>query len=400
VDQDIASPSEDQDPRTSRTRRTAGEPTPSDPANIPHKRVHRVQQESDIPDIPHSRSPREEVVDSEAAHSETPLHFTGFQFPQFHVGRREHIPRGRTARFQSATRIPARFNPELRFESGKIRSPEDDIISPESQRFYPTFNGRHPPFPPSRQPFFPSPPLPSRVPGPRGGRFISHNQGNHKDFHNSFHGPGVREAFHKPGLTFSPSRRPFHREQEFEHHDNSLLGSGNFEVLSGGTFYDNDDPNLHNHEYDHLLDDDYGTYTGVRNRPHSNNYVDDFFSNFRDFSEFAARKSDEGESVTYLEDVDPYSRGYASEHVEQIAAESTHSDQSVGEKEKANKTPTQDTLDKKLNGGNNSTVKTDVHKHRQPKNIQDVLEEVDPRPSEYSASSITVDEKDPMIAMF
>ncbi|KAK3857301.1 hypothetical protein Pcinc_036441 [Petrolisthes cinctipes] len=420
------------DTRAARTRRASEEPDPRDPANIPHKRVHRVQQQQQTEsNIPHSRSPREEflkvvVEDGQGAHSESPLHFrpaSGFQFPTFQLGRSPgSSSRGRSSRFQSATRIPSRFNTNSRVEPEIV---QDDVISPESQRFYPTFNGRHSPFSPSRQPFFPSPVLPSRVPGHRGGRFIPHTAGHHlestgpRDFHNSFHAGspgGGREAFHKPDFSFTSSRRPFHREQEFENHDNSLLGSGNFEVLSGGTFYDNDDPNLHHQEYDHLLGDGYGTFPGVQSQPHTNNYVDDFFSNFRDFSEFAARKSDEGESTTFLDEEPYFTRGFASEHIpRQVAAESTqHLDTSSGilvQKEgKSTQNPNKITHttspDKKLSTDTNSTTTTKTttttkpHKHRQPKNIQDVLDEVDPRPSEHTSTTIDIDEKDPMIAMF
>lgn len=40
------------------------------------------------------------------------------------------------------------------------------------------------------------------------------------------------------------------------------------------------------------------------------------------------------------------------------------------------------------------------HKHRQPKNIQEVLEDLEAEPSEYSVSALTIDESDPLIAMF
>lgn len=310
----------------------------------------------------------------------------------------------------------------------EVHTPDDDILVPESQRFHPTITGRHSPSaPPAKESFFPSPPLPPRAPGPRRSRLLSHSPGFRgsssqrepaafRDFRNSFYGPGTREAIHKPEFTFPSSRRPFHREQEFGKFHNSILGSGNFEVLRGGTFYDDDDPNGFGHDYDHLLDDAYAIFPGTHSNQHSSNYVDDFFSNFRDFSEFAVRKSDEGES-SFLEDSAFFGRGYASEPVRQVVDSPQPTRFNVSSEEKnlntskenaESKVSTMETEEHRHTESNSPTAKDtedDGHseprrKHRQPKNIQEVLEEIDPQPSEYSSSSLTVDDTDPMIAMF
>lgn len=215
----------------------------------------------------------------------------------------------------------------------------------------------------------------------------------------------------KPDTTFSPaSRRPFHREQEHFGHDNSILGSGNFEVLRGGTFYDLDDTNGHQHGYDHLLhDDEYVLFPSRRPHhpsPPRTNYVDDFFSNFRDFSEFAVRRSDEGETTQY--DTDYYGRGYGSKNVQVY---SNASDTTLSEKNTTSSNTTETHAGvKNSNSRTDQGTTDDAHTaasshsqkrpHRQPKNIQEVLEEVDPHPSANTSTSLTVDEKDPMIAMF
>ncbi|XP_042220766.1 tight junction protein ZO-1-like isoform X2 [Homarus americanus] len=403
-----------------RVRRRAGEPDTSDPANIPHKRVHRVQVDSQVP---HSRNPREfqTVHDSETAYSEVPLQFEpfpSFNYPDFQAQRTSPLA-GRGTHFGERSLLPVQYSKDFRVEADKVQvhTPDDDIIIPDGQRFYPTFNGRHgPPLPASQQLFFPSPPILPRAPGPRGGRLLprgpafrespsQREQSSFRDFHNSFHSPGGREAIHKPEFSFPSSRHPFHREHEQGNFDNSLLGSGNFEILRGGTFYDDDDPNGYHHEYDHLLDDGYIVFPDPHSASHSNNYVDDFFSNFRDFSEFAVRKSEEGES-TFLGDGTYFGRGYASEQVNKVVGPEL-APSSVLAKDSVLKINQEDTdmktgrlNDPAANESKTSRNDNERHQHRQPKNIQEVLEDIDPRPSEYASSFLTVNEKDPMIAMF
>nr|XP_045605050.1 altered inheritance of mitochondria protein 21-like [Procambarus clarkii] len=395
-----------------RVRRRAGEPDPSDQSNVPHKRVHRVQVE---PQIPHSRNPRQFEVesDSQGDHSELPVYFESLRFPNF---RREETSQAARspARLQNARYLPIQYSSDFKVEEDKVEvhTPEDDIIIPDGQSFYPSFNGHPlPVLPPLHPAFFPSAPVPARAPGARGGRFLprgpgyrenQREQASLRDLRNSFHGSGMREGL----------RKPFHREQEHENLDNSLLGSGNFEILRGGTFYDDDDPNGFQPEYDHLLDDAYLAFPGPHNAPHTNNYVDDFFSNFRDFSEFAVRKGNAGEQP-FLDDGTFYGSGFASEQVHQVVA-SPKSDNSSVTSENKNETDANVKTNDKTKAqqmpenSNREVSKTSSeaddseHKHhyRQPKNIQDVLEDVDPQPSKYESSSLTVDEKDPMLAMF
>lgn len=230
-----------------------------------------------------------------------------------------------------------------------------------------------------------------------------------RDVHHQ--GPSVREPSRiKPDTSFSSaSRRPFHREHEHFGHDNSILGSGNFEVLSGGTFYDLDDTNGHQHGYDHLLhDEDFVLFPSRRPHhpsPPRTNYVDDFFSNFRDFSEFAVRRSDEGEAKQY--DTDYYGRGYGSEHVHiySNASNTTLPEKKATSDNSTKADPTAIDSDPEKKQGNMDDAhaaasQSQQRPHRQPKNIQDVLEEVDPHPSDYASTSVAVEEKDPMIAMF
>ncbi|XP_069188589.1 uncharacterized protein [Procambarus clarkii] len=395
-----------------RVRRRAGEPDPSDQSNVPHKRVHRVQVE---PQIPHSRNPRQFEVesDSQGDHSELPVYFESLRFPNF---RREETSQAARspARLQNARYLPIQYSSDFKVEEDKVEvhTPEDDIIIPDGQSFYPSFNGHPiPVLPPLHPAFFPSAPVPARAPGARGGRFLprgpgyrenQREQASLRDLRNSFHGSGMREGL----------RKPFHREQEHENLDNSLLGSGNFEILRGGTFYDDDDPNGFQPEYDHLLDDAYLAFPGPHSAPHTNNYVDDFFSNFRDFSEFAVRKGNAGEQP-FLDDGTFYGSGFASEQVHQVVA-SPKSDNSSVTSENKNETDANVKTNDKTKAqqmpenSNREVSKTSSeaddseHKHhyRQPKNIQDVLEDVDPQPSKYESSSLTVDEKDPMLAMF
>nr|XP_053639939.1 uncharacterized protein LOC128693999 isoform X2 [Cherax quadricarinatus] len=415
-----------------RVRREADEQDSSDPANIPHRRVHRVQVE---PQIPHSRNPRqfEAVSSSEASYYEMPHHFESLRFPGF--GEKKVTPEGRsTGHSEEGSPLPVQYSSDFKVEADKVEvhTPDDDIIIPEGQSFYPSFNGHPLPILPSLHPaFFPPAPLPARVLGPRGGRFlprspafrenpIQREQSSLRDLRNAFHSSGTREALHKPDFSFPTSNRPFHREHEHENNDNSLLGSGNFEILRGGTFYDEDDPNAYHSEYDHLLDDSYVVFPGSQIAPHTNNYVDDFFSNFRDFSEFAVRKADEGESK-YLDDGTFFGSGYASEQVHQVldSPQSETSsfkteDPELGyskeiksivvneDKTKEQQKQRNSSIEVTSNGNSARRVNenNDRQKHRQAKNIQEVLEDIDPHPSERVSSSLTVDDKDPMLAVF
>lgn len=181
-------------------------------------------------------------------------------------------------------------------------------------------------------------------------------------------------------------------------------------MLRGGTFYDLDDTNAHQHGYDHLLHDEEFVLFPSR-RPHHpspprTNYVDDFFSNFRDFSEFAVRRSDEGETTQY--DRDHYGRGYGSEHVHRYsnASNTTFPERNTTSSNTTGKTAEAINSDskKEQRTPDDAQPAASSHpqqrSHRQPKNIQEVLEELDPHPSENTSTSVAAEEKDPMIAMF
>jgi len=400
--------------KLSRKRRQAGEPDPIDPSQIPHRRIQRIKNTAKSL-IPHKRLPRQhkesdqEKAGSELLMTKIPLtsisrsshvpfeSFPDFNFPAFESERLSD-------RLTHAKFIPDRFTSDF---GSSLRNPsisETDHIIPEGQSLYPTYNPRRNPFrPSSSKPFFPPT---SRLPGPprprshfkahestRGPTFRpSHGPKGFRDFHDTFYGPrdeGGREAIHRPDFHFPSS--PPHREHEYPN-ENSLLGSGNFEILRGGTFYEPGDYHLNHHPYDHLLD---GGYSPFHSNSHSNNYVDDYFSNFRDFSEFAAR-SDSGEGE-YL--------GF-SEPITSIIDPNADMDH-TGEESSINETQTK-LHDKKNNNKELKSKKTDEDNtiqikspsHRQPKNIQEVLAEIDPRPNDHSASELIVDEKDPMIAMF
>ncbi|XP_063595914.1 uncharacterized protein LOC134772760 isoform X1 [Penaeus indicus] len=390
-----------------RVRRTAGEPDALAPSDVPHKRVHRVGAEDQLP---HSRNPREFRVihDSELAPSEPPFRFESFPAFEFHEFQSKKItPEITSASFGDRSFSPAhQFPPSRGSVSRRVEAPLEDAHT-DDQRFIPTVHPHS--LPSHHQAFFPSPPLPPRTPGPRGGRFNSHSPGfrethrqreepsGFRDFHDTFYGPGAREALHKPEFTFPTNRRPHHREQEYGSLDNSLLGSGNFEVLRGGTFFDPDDPNSHGHGYDHFLDEGYAVFPNSHNAPPTNNYVDDFFSNFRDFSEFAVRRSDEGETIT-LDDESFFGPGFASEHVQQVVEASNNTETGTESEHEEAERPG-DNEDGSLPHDNTSDT-GNHHKHRQPKNIQEVLEDLEAEPSEYSVSALTIDENDPLIAMF
>ena len=100
-----------------------------------------------------------------------------------------------------------------------------------------------------------------------------------RDFHETFYGKKRAEVRTR-------------QNKEDERVDNSLLGSGNFEVLTGG-MYKNSNKNIHkvhHHPYDSYLDEDYSYSERQPQYKEHNNYVDDFFSNFRDFSEISERR--------------------------------------------------------------------------------------------------------------
>lgn len=403
-----------------RKRRQAGEPHRIDPSQIPQKRVQRFEKKAksagDESLIPHTRvlqqykETDQEKIGSELLMTKIPLtsisrsshvpfeSFPDFDFPAFESERLSD-------RLTHAKFIPDRFTSEF---GSSLRNPsisESDHIIPESQRLYPTYNPRRNPFPPSSsKPFFPPTPRLSGPPRPRshfkahestrGPTFRpSHGPKGFRDFHNTFYGPnqeGGREAIHRPDFHFPSS--PPHREHEYPN-ENSLLGSGNFEIIRGGTFYEPGDYNQNHHPYDHLLD---GGYSPFHSNSHSNNYVDDYFSNFRDFSEFAAR-SDSGEGEYH---------GF-SEPITSIIDPNTDMDH-TGEESSINETQakphdktnnSKEKLKTKKTDKDN-TIQIKSPSHRQPKNIQEVLAEIDPRPNDHIASELIVDEKDPMIAMF
>lgn len=397
-------------PPASRSRRAAGEPAALAPSDVPHKRVHRVGAEDPLP---HSRNPREFRVihDSAPMPSEPPFRFESFptfEFPEFHSER--ITPENTPASLGDRSFSPAhQFPPSRGGASRRVEAPLEDAHT-DDQRFIPTIHPHS--LPSHHQPFFPSPPLPPRTPGPRGGRFNSHGPGfrehprqreepsGFRDFHETFYGPGAREALHKPEFTFPTNRRPLHREQEYGPLDNTLLGSGNFEVLRGGTYFDPDDPNSHGHGYDHFLDDGYAVFPNSHNAPPTNNYVDDFFSNFRDFSEFAVRRSDEGETTT-LDDESYFGPGFASEHVQRVVAASNGTETGADSEHAEAERPEEEEEEEDARLPHDDANETGKHhKHRQPKNIQEVLEDLEAEPSEYSVSALTIDENDPLIAMF
>jgi hypothetical protein len=206
-----------------------------------------------------------------------------------------------------------------------------------------------------------------------------------RDFHETFY--GHRD---KPRLGSQS-----HRQDDFAPVDNSLLGSGNFEVLSGGTFYEEDGGGHgQRHPYDSFLDNSYPYNDGGHyNQPHSNNYVDDFFSNFRDFSEFAVRRSDR-------DDRDDFFGGFASENTDKLVK------LSPAELKKLNIEHDSDllTTNNKSLALEQSNVKSHETAtqalHRPPRNIQEVLELEETEPSYMQTAALTVDDKDPLIATF
>ena len=285
----------------------------------------------------------------------------------------------------------------------RIHPEEEDTLT-ESQRFFPTFgpgrtrNNRHRPVS-----FFSSAPNQPGPPSTRGGRGKSSFSGQglrgFRDFHETFslrpsHGQGTREAIHTFNYAF-----PAHRNNIVHNSvDNSLLGSGNFEVLTGGTFYDEDDDlHLNHHPYDHFVDNSYVVFPAGHKKPPSSNHVDDFFSNFRDFSEFAVRRS--GSSDGYFgEDEDYFGPGYGSEHVYKISNPDGSSDVNKNTDVKKLNKENKSNITNKKEKIKKSTKKNHIHKI--PKNIQDVIADENPAPSASLNSILSIEERDPLIATF
>ncbi|XP_064110186.1 uncharacterized protein LOC135217987 [Macrobrachium nipponense] len=400
-----------------RTKRANEFDAADDISLAPQKRIKRVDP------IPPTNSPAESrnLHDNQAAYSDIPFDFQPFPDFQYPVFQYEKIrPTITPSREYNVSPYPARgINRKV-----EVRTSDDDFIVPESQRFYPNFNPRFTPSHqgPSTQSFYPSTLPTPRGPAPRTARFNGHgpgfressgfrNNAGFRDFHDTFYGPGTREAVNRPEFVFPSSKRPLHPENEPL--DNTLLGSGNFEVLKGGTFYDEDDPHIYDgYDHDQLLHGDYYGSHSPSNRPHTNNHVDDFFSNFRDFSEFAARRSDEGEGV------DDHSF-FGSEQISHVvnisqpyspvvfANETFPSDEGLAQdgadKKELSKTPDPSQAKEVPKAPSKENTKQKQLKlHRQPKNIQEVMEDLEASESSDNAvvSSSSTDEKDPMMAMF
>lgn len=181
----------------------------------------------------------------------------------------------------------------------------DDAISGE-QRFFPSFPAPSP-YLGLGVPFLPQP-RPPLFPGPTANRAPSR-------YYPQF-GPGK----YTPSLVPPTNRGPnnvFSAESHDQYQDNNLLGSGNFEVVRGGTYYQDDD---HGGDYFHpgLTGHDDGDYYQHHHNAHAppQGYRvpgQDFFANFRDFA-----------------DINPPSRSYSHNHetkIEHSAAASTVSDQ-------------------------------------------------------------------------
>lgn len=282
----------------------------------------------------------------------------------------------------------------LRSRSGEPQYPRDGIFKAEGQRIYPSFNrGRNSYVQQvhnarsasNRRPFYPSQKVSH---GPKS-RSSSNNRNSlpngFRDFHETFYGHKKRPVSHS------------HRQNDYAPVDNSLLGSGNFEVLSGGTFYDDDKGGHSNnrHPYDSFLDNGYPYNDGGNpyHQPHSNNYVDDFFSNFRDFSEFAVRRSDRGHREKERDD---FFGGYASENTDKVVALSS------SERKKLNyrNDPKRENVNDSRQGKSMDVAESSYTPDHPPRNIQEVMEQEEAQPSNQEISEQSIDEKDPMIAIF
>ncbi|XP_066957506.1 uncharacterized protein [Macrobrachium rosenbergii] len=401
-----------------RTKRANEFDTADDISLVPQKRVKRVDTDDPIPPT-NSPAQSRKLHDNQAAYSDIPFDFQPFPEFQYPVFQYEKIrPTIIPSREYNVSPQPGRgINRKV-----EIRTSDDDFIVPDSQRFYPNFNPRFTPSHqgPASQSFYPSTLPTSRGPALRTARFNGHGPGfressgfrntaGFRDFHDTFYGPGTREAVNRPDFVFPSSKRPAHPENEPL--DNTLLGSGNFEILKGGTFFDEDDPNIYDgYDHDQLLHGDYYGSHSPSNRPHTNNHVDDFFSNFRDFSEFAARRSDEG-------GVDDHSF-FGSEQISHVVNisqphlpvvfvnETSLSDEGLAKDSADKKDPpkTPEPLKAKevpKASSKENTKQKHLKPHRQPKNIQEVMEDLEAsESSDNIVSSSSTDEKDPMVAMF
>ncbi|CAG7727828.1 unnamed protein product [Allacma fusca] len=238
-------------------------------------------------------------------------------------------------------------NPEEKEQStsnGNISFTQGGDADGGEQRFFPSFPAPPAPYllgpfgggPPARAPLFPGPAA-NRAPSRYHPQYAGHNK------------------FSPP-----PNRGPsnvYSAESHDHYQDNNLLGSGNFEVVRGGTYYGDDDDGYHGgssggspqyHEHD---DGDYYHHNG-HSAPQEGYRLpgQDFFANFRDFA-----------------DINPPSRAFSHRH-EALAAEPRE------------------------------TIAF-AHRPRQPKNILEKLE--NPR---YGGSNVSVSplskDSDPMMATF
>lgn len=339
-------------------------------------------------------------------------------FPSFHFGEKAESNPPRQTRDIFLPRHAGNSQRDNRQQ----RQYRSDVFLPQSQRFFPSFNP-HPPQREShnRQTFFPSGPyLGARGGGPS--PFPSRSP--------SFRSHRGHEAVHSPKFAFASNKYKEHGPV-----DNSILGSGNFEVIKGGTFYDNDDPHLNHNPYDPYLDNSYVVFPS--GNPHTHNHVDDFFSNFRDFSEFANRRSGTMNQAYRRDGV--LEPGFASEHVAQISTFEVEDMMTSESKANANETlelhpktnkriqeisPSKALIyvnkkkekeSKKQKKFSNSkkaylkikkpTKSKNNSKNQRPQNIQDVLEKIDPFPSIVTAATTKKnnsfdEENDPLIATF
>jgi len=159
----------------------------------------------------------------------------------------------------------------------------------DEQRFFPSFPAPYHPFGrgPGRAPLFP---------GPAANRAPSR-----------YNSPPPYNGNRAP-----PNRGPlsaFSAESHERYQDSNQLGSGNFAVVRGGTYYADNDDIYHGHGgYHNPGDDDdyYHPYSNGHSQPHgyrggnrgnTNNGGGDFFANFRDFA-----------------DISPPSRAYSHHH--------------------------------------------------------------------------------------
>ncbi|XP_035713369.1 uncharacterized protein LOC110856892 isoform X4 [Folsomia candida] len=204
-------------------------------------------------------------------------------------------------------------------ESVEQRSPNSPTSSnvsfhdsnSEEQRFFPSFPS---PYLTGLSPFGLSNALSaSPITGGIGGSGIgraplfpgpsSNNNRAPSRYHPSSNAPFKFGGISSPLSNRGPSSAASHGHDRYREHDNNLLGSGNFEVIRGGTYYGEDDegPSYHHHGHHQAAspyrDEDDGYYS--QNNGHSSPYHmggggGDFFANFRDFA-----------------DINPHSRSYS-----------------------------------------------------------------------------------------